>query len=175
MVDYYNSLSGDNLKFQDITDYYMEKFVNPVWQTDFYKLFLDTNFWKTVKIIDGAQEYVNQLIKDDFRVIFVTSTEPYNFYKKSKWLMRTFPNIDLRDSLISIKDKQLLSYLDILIDDYPKNLIDKKDNYGNLLKAKYKKILFDLDGQYMWTKTFGYDNEDSFRAFNWDDVYNIVT
>ena len=68
----------------------------------------------------------------------------------------------------------MLSYLDILVDDYPKNLLDKTDGYGNLLTADYKKILFDLDGQYMWTKNFKCDNRDSFRAFNWNDVYDIV-
>ena len=57
--------------------------------------------------------------------------------------------INMKDSLVSLKDKQLMSaYVDVLIDDYPKNLEDIVDDYGNSLKANYKKIIFDYDEMY---------------------------
>lgn len=175
MVSYYNQLANDNLTLVDIKQYYIEEFVKPEWKEEFYKLFLHTEFWKTVNIIENAQKYINQLIEDDFRIIFITSTEPYNYYKKSKWLARMFPNINLRDSLISIKDKQITSaYVDTLIDDYPNNLIDRYDDYGNYLIADYKKIIFDYNGEYMWTKDFKCDNINSFRANNWYDAYCCI-
>ena len=175
MIDYYNSLSGDNLTLLDIKNYYIEEYVKPEWKKDFHKLFLDNKFWKTVKVINDAQKYVDKLIDNDYRIVLVTSTEPYNFYKKSRWLSRMFPKINLRDNLISCKDKQLMSsYIDILIDDYPKNLQNKYDNYGNYLTADYIKIMFDHNGQYAWTKEFKCNNVDSFRVHNWQETYDLI-
>ena len=176
MIEYYNKLANDNLTIADINNYYIEEFVKTEWKDNFYKLFLDTKFWKTVTIIKDAQKYIHKLIEDDYRIIFITSTEPYNYYKKSNWLSRMFPNINLRDSLVSIKDKQMMSAnIDFLIDDYPKNLENIYDNYGNYLTANYKKIIFDYNGQYMWTKNFKCDNVNSFRATNWCEVYKIIS
>lgn len=175
MIDYYNKLSGDNLKIQYIKSCYIEDYVLPEWKENFYKLFLDKEFWKTVSVIEDSQKYINKLIEDGFRIIFITSTEPYNYYKKSKWLKRLFPNINLRDSLVSIKDKQLMSgCIDFLIDDSPFNLENKFDNYGNYLVAKYKKIIFNYNNTYNWTKNFECDNTNSFMALNWKQVYEII-
>lgn len=175
VINYYNNLSGDTLKLSDIKEYYIENFVLPEWKDKFHKLFLEKNFWKTVTILDECQYYINKLIEDDFRVVFITSTEPYNYYKKSNWLHKMFAKINLKDSLVSLKDKQLMSaYVDVLIDDYPKNLEDTIDDYGNSLKANYKKIIFDYNGQYTWTKKFECNNIDTFRATNWEEVYKII-
>ena len=175
IIDYYNKLSGDNLKLSDINEYYIENFVLPEWKDKFHKLFMDKKFWKTVNIIEDCQYYINKLIENGYRIVFITSTEPYNYYKKSKWLSRMFPNIDLRDSLISIKDKQLMStYIDYLVDDYNKNLEDKFDNYGNFLEAKYRKIIFNCNDTYNWTKNFVCDGVNSFMALNWKQVYEII-
>lgn len=175
MINYYNKLSGDNLTLLDIKNYYIEEQVLPEWKKDFHKLFLDTKFWKTTIVIEDSQKYINKLIDNNYRIIFATSAEPYNFYKKSSWLKKIFPNINLRDSLVSIKDKQLLSNsIDLMIDDYPKNLENKYDDYGNYLIADYNKIIFDYNGEYTWTKNFECNNINTFRATNWEEIYKII-
>lgn len=174
VLDHYNELANDNLVLTDVSNYYIEKFVKDEFKKDFYKIFLEPAMWKRIQLIPDSDTIINKLLSEDYRIIFVTSTEPYNFFKKSEWLGRIFPDFDLRSNLISIKDKQLISQIDLLIDDYPKNLQDKVDDYGNLMIANYKKILFDFDGQYMWTKDFQEDNVNSFRSYNWNDVYHVV-
>ena len=50
--------------------------------------------------------------------------------------------------------------IDILIDDYEKNLID----------GKYQKILF----SYPWNKNFNNSEYGIYRAKNWEEIYDIV-
>jgi len=175
VLKYYNKRADDNLTTEDIKTYYIEDYVKPNWKDGFYNIFLNKTIWKNINEIKDCRKYINKLIENDYRIIFVTSTEPYNYYKKSKWLSKLFPNINIRDSLICIKDKQLLSgNIDILIDDCPKNLSDIIDNYGNKLTANYKKIIFDYEGKYGWTKSFKVDNVDKFKAYSWEDVYKKI-
>lgn len=174
VINYYNKLANDNLSLSDVKSYYAEKYVKDWWKDKFYKLFLDSNVWKSIAVIDGCKEVIDKLYDEDYRIIFVTSTEPYNAYKKTNWLSRLFPQIDMRDSFISIKDKQLLSNIDLLFDDYPENLANKIDKYGNRLFAKYKKVNFTNGGTYLWTQDFQCDGFDSFKANTWNEFYDIV-
>ena len=175
VLKYYNKRADDNLTTEDIKTYYIEDYVKPNWKDGFYNIFLNKTIWKNINEIKDCRKYINKLIENDYRIIFVTSTEPYNYYKKSKWLSKLFPNINIRDSLICIKDKQLLSSnIVVLIDDCPKNLSDIIDNYGNKLTANYKKIIFDYEGKYGWTKSFKVDNVDKFKAYSWEDVYKKI-
>ena len=129
----YNQDSGDNLQISQITEYYVENFVKPEFKEDFYKYYTDKRVWKLVKIDEVAKEFITKLDSERHEIYFVTSTEPENLFKKAGWLQRHFPSIDIRKRLIRCYNKQLLSGLDILVDDYDKNLIG----------GSYKKILID--------------------------------
>lgn len=158
----YNEDSGDNLKVEDITNYYIENFVKEEYKKDFHKYFVDKRVWKQVEIDREAKEYIAKLNSDGHIIYFVTSTEPENISKKASWLQREFPDINIRKRLIRCYDKQLLFGLDILIDDYDKNLID-----GN-----YLRVLFDKP----WNQNLKeYDNIHQFyRMTNWCNIYEII-
>lgn len=157
----YNEDSGDNLKVENITDYYIENFVKEEYKKDFYKYFTDKRVWKQVEINQEAKEYITKLNSDGHTIYFVTSTEPENIYKKANWLQREFPDINIRKRLIRCYDKQLLSGLNILIDDYDKNLMN----------GDYAKILLDKP----WNRNFENDDKyDFFRAIDWFIIYKVI-
>lgn len=156
----YNEDSGDNLKVEDITDYYMEKFVKEEFKKNFHKYFVDKRVWKQVEINKEAKEYISKLNSEGYTVYFVTSTEPENISKKASWLQREFPDINIRKRLIRCYNKQLLSGLDILVDDYSKNLVD-----GN-----YVKILLDKP----WNRDVDDCRCSIRRANNWKDIYILI-
>lgn len=157
----YNQDSGDCLFPIDITEYYVENFVLDKYKKDFYKYYLDKRVWKLVKVDEQAQRIIKLLHEKENEIYFVTSTEPENIYKKSKWLQRNFPFINIRKRLIRCYNKQLLSGLDVLIDDYDKNLIG-----GN-----YKKILINKP----WNQNIDDKFFSLFRVNNWEEIYNLLS
>ena len=119
VLEVYNEDWNDNLTINDIREYHIEKFVKPEARDDFYKYFTDKRVWKKIKPINV--EAVQWLI-DNTEFYFCTSTEPFNLYKKERWIKRNFTNIDTRKQLIRCHNKQLVK-ADILIDDCTKNLV----------------------------------------------------
>lgn len=158
VIKVYNEDSGDNLTLEDITDYYIEKFVKDNFKKDFLTYFIDKRVWKNISLIPDAVETVTKLHNEGHEIYFVTSTEPQNVIKKSGWLEKIFPMIDIRKRLIVCHRKTLLSGLDIMIDDYPKNLIG----------GDFKGILLD----YPWNKNC-YDST-IVRCKNWPEIYDAI-
>ena len=157
----YNQDSGDNLQISQITEYYVENFVKPEFKKDFYKYYTDKRVWKLVKMDISAKEYITKLDFDGNEVYFVTSTEPENLFKKSGWLQRNFPSINIRKRLIRCYNKQLLSGLDVLIDDYDKNLIG----------GTYKKILINKP----WNQNIDDRYFSINRVDNWKEIYELLS
>ena len=161
--------TGEHLEISNIKTYYIEKYVKEQYQKDFHKIFLDKRVWKQVELFKDCQLYISKLLELGHRIIFVTATDSLNFHKKFNFLQRHFPQINMRNNLICIKDKQLLK-VGILLDDYSKNLSNITDDYGFNITADYIKFCFD----YPWNQDFKCDNINSFRICNWEDFYNKV-
>ena len=157
----YNHDSGDNLSVFDITSYYVENFVKPEFKNNFYKYYTDKRVWKLVKINELAKEIIKKLDSEKHEIYFVTSTEPENLFKKSGWLQRHFPSIDIRKRLIRCYNKQLLSGLNVLVDDYEKNLIG----------GSYKKILINKP----WNQNIDDRYFSINRVENWKDIYDLLS
>ena len=160
VLSVYNEDAEDNLKVENIKSYYIENFVKSEFKENFYSYFLNKRVWKRIKLINQCQEYVACLYRDGHTIIFVTSTEPENLKKKANWLKRNFPYINIRKALFSCPKKQYMSGIDILIDDAAHNLEG----------AKYKGIILD----YPWNQDFVTDNNQFFRARNWEEIYNTI-
>ena len=135
----YNEDVGDNLTVDDIKDYYIEKYVKPETRETFYEYFTDKRVWKRIKLIDNCVDIIKEFYNSGHDIYFVTSTEAENVYKKSKWLQRNFPFLNIRKRLICIHNKKLLEGLDVLVDDY----------LGNLVGSKYHKIVLTIHGTEM--------------------------
>lgn len=119
VLEVYNEEWDDNLKIENITQYYMDTFVKEPAKKTFYHYFYNKDVWKKIKSNPDAKKYINLLREQGHRVLLCTATEPYNVYKKSQWCFREY-GFDPRKEFFSCPDKTLLR-ADILIDDYPKN------------------------------------------------------
>ena len=151
--------TGEHLEISDIKTYYIENFVGEKYQNDFHKIFLDKKVWKSIKLIPNCVKYIEMLNNDGHEIYFVTKTESANIHKKEMWLKRNFPFINVRKRLICIPNKQLLSGLDILVDDC----------LDNLIGGDYNKVVLD----YPWNRSV--DNKEGIlRCSNWEEIYNTV-
>lgn len=120
VLSVYNEEADDNLKVSDITKYNIENFVKPQYKEGFYKIFLNKEVWRRIKVMPDCQKYILKLFNDGHRILFITKTEPYNFYKKTKWLEKLFPYLEIRKCFFCCPDKTLMK-VDVLIDDCVKN------------------------------------------------------
>lgn len=160
VLSVYNEDSGDNLKPEDIKSYYIDEYVKPAYKDNFKNYFVDRRVWKKIKLIKDCQKYIAHLYRDGHTIIFITSTEPENLKKKANWLKRNFPYLDIRKSLFACPKKQYMAGIDILIDDYEKNLVD----------GKYHKILVSAP----WNESFDNNAHGIYRAKSWAEIYEIV-
>ena len=151
--------TGENLSIEDIKSYSIEKYVSKEYRKDFYKIFLDKRVWKRIELIDGCVKYIEMLSKEH-DIYFVTSTELTNLVKKEKYLQRNFPFLNIRKKIIGIHNKQLLSGLDVLIDDCLENLIG----------GDYKKIVLD----YAWNRDIDDKENGLVRCKSWEEIYKVI-
>ncbi len=159
VLNYVNQKIGTNLCIKDIKEYYMERFIPEEHKHLILQAFHDKEMWKNVSLFPTAKYYIDKLTNEGYDIYFVTATTFANIDKKSSFLKRNFPRININDKLINIKYKQLLN-LDIMIDDFLENLIGERTYYSICL-------------DYAWNQT----NEliPCFsRATGWNDIYNKV-
>ena len=129
----YNEDSGDDLQIRDITCYEMERFVKPEYRSTFRKYFSDKRVWDNIEVLDGCISTLEKYHSLGHDIFIVTSTYPANVPMKAEWLQKVLPFLDVNKQFICIHRKQLLSGLDVLIDDCHANL-----DYG-----EYRRILLD--------------------------------
>lgn len=159
LCEQFNAYTGDNFTLEDIKTYCIEDWVKPQYKSLIPALFHDANMWKRIKQLPYCKEVLERLVKEGHEIYYATSTTTKNLKKKKAWLQRNFPFINAEESLIRIRNKQLLN-VDIMIDDCADYLID----------SKYKGILLD----YTWNRSLVCDKTNTFRAYDWIDVYNII-
>ena len=148
--------TGERLTLDDITSYYIENHVLEEYRDDFHLIFLKKEMWKRAKVIPNCVEVIRRLHDKGHQIYFVTSTEAKNVAKKSSFLQRTFPFLDIRKRLITTHCKQMIN-VDILIDDYEMNLVD----------GSYFGILMN----YPWNSNFDDASDDKiYRVFDWLQV-----
>ena len=163
ILEFINERLPVNLKMEDITSYCIEDAL-----PDQYKWIVDMGFrsaemWKKVKFYDGVAEVVDRLYNEGHELYFVTSSLPQNLRKKINHLARNLhiPKDYVEQHTINIQRKQLLN-LDIMIDDALYQLVGDR---------AYKSICIDKP----YNQTDDWLIPDFYRAYNWQDVYKIIT
>lgn len=159
VLKYINERAGTNLELSDITNYFIEDFLPDEHRHLVSQAFHDKEMWRTVTLLPDVKECVERLQQLGNEIYFVTATTFANINKKSSFLRKHFPQINIDDRLINIRNKQLLR-LDILIDDYLENLLYDRTYYS---------VAFD----YPWNQT---DKPLPMftRAKNWNEVVQKV-
>ena len=152
--------TGEKLTLDDIKGYYIENYVGDDYKDDFHLIFLKKEMWKRAKVLPHCVEVIKRLHDKGHQIYFVTSTEAKNVAKKSSFLQRTFPFLNIRKRLITTHNKQMIN-VDILIDDYEMNLVN----------GSYFGILMN----YSWNSNFddaSYDN--IYRVFDWTQIEPMI-
>ena len=160
VLDQHYADTGERLSLNDIKSYYIEDYVGDDYKDDFYLIFFKKEMWKRVKVLPNCVEVIKRLYDKGNEIWFITACDPENVSKKASFLQRTFPFLDIRNCLITTRCKQLVN-VDIMIDDYEKNLVN----------SNYYGILLD----YSWNRNFDeaeYDN--IYRVFDWLQVEPMI-
>lgn len=93
-----------------------------------------------------------------YDIYIITATYPQNAKVKIDWLIKNYPAIDIKNIIIT-HNKQMID-VDLLVDDYEKNLIG-----GN-----YSKILLD----YPWNRNINDKEYGILRVRNWNEIYKGI-
>lgn len=149
-IKIYNRDYNDNAKVKDVTNWDIGRVVKPEAKQAIYEYSNHGEIYRTAQPMAGALEGIERLRKNDFRIIYVTASNPENV--KFEWLTN-YGFLDDKKNFVSAYDKSLI------IADY---LVD--DKYENVLEFKGKGILFNRP----WNKSHVFLN----RVANWDDIAN---
>lgn len=168
IINVYNKDYNDNLSVADITTYNMRQFFKNVSQDKFYDYFTDKRVWDNIKVLENCVTTLKKYYDLGCEIYIITATAPQNISNKAAWLQEQLPFLNMYDSLIAIKNKQMLSGdIDILIDDCVDNLVG----------GYYHKILFDYPCNRLGFES--YENNahmlhQRYRCRNWNDIDKAI-
>lgn len=154
-----NEKYGTNMQDKDITEWHMTSFFPSLTTEQVLEPLHLESFWKTVKPMPDAIEYVKKLVDDGFQVYICTSTDYRNIRAKYEYVIQKhFPFIKWNHIIIA-NDKQMING-DFLVD----------DGVHNLEGGTYKKVLFTAPHN----KNYDAEANGMFRANNWREIYDFI-
>ena len=128
---------------------------------------MDKRVWDNIKVLENCVATLKKYHDLGCEIYIVTATAPQNISSKSAWLQEQLPFLNMYDSLIVIKNKQMLGRgIDILIDDCVDNLVD----------GYYHKILFDYPWNRHGFESYGniHTLYQKYRCKNWNDIDKAI-
>jgi 5'(3')-deoxyribonucleotidase len=130
LIPLYDSKYGQNLRFEDLLQYDISPYLVPECKNIFAE-FIDDDFILRMKIDPIVKQVIDYLIRTH-DVVFPTAGYPSTMEARDRWFFENIEGYKTK-MLIMCSEKQLLN-LDILGDDYEKNLIG--GDYLGLLLTK---------------------------------------
>jgi 5'(3')-deoxyribonucleotidase len=159
LVEVLNERHGLKVKTDDIREWDLTKAFPSLAPRDIFAPTYEEDFWKRVKPLPGAVDYLRRMTDDGHSVVIVTASAPESVPLKIKLcLRRHFPFIK-RENIIIASRKQLIKG-DIMIDDAPHNLIGG-DYLRVLMQANHNR---DYDAA----------SNGMVRVDGWDGAYRMV-
>lgn len=147
----YNRDYQDNLQVDQITDWDITKFTKP--GSHIYRYLDDPDFYDSIAPGPATAKILTAIRGLGHRAILVTSATPGSMGQKYKWAMR-HGLIQSTKDYVETGDKSLIC-ADVLLDDYPGNLINFKgrgvlfDQPWNQDEQNYLRV-YSLVGFYTW-------------------------
>ena len=149
---------GTNVKWNDITEWDMEKFFPNLTKKQIHSPIYKDGFWDCITPMTGANEFIDNILSDGHELYIVTATNYQTCGAKIEKLLEMFPMLKWENFIIAT-NKQIING-DILLDDAPQNLID----------GSYQKILFDRPHNHNFDeRRYGIN-----RVFTLDEAYKEV-
>lgn len=159
-VHYVNRRFGTDTDPETLRDWDVSKGFPTLTREQVYGVTFEEDFWRTVKPIDKACEYLKKLIDDGNRVYIVTCAAYETLrVKMEEVLFRYFPFIEWKDVIIASRKQMIRA--DILIDDGIHNHID--GDYLRLLYTAPHNREYDAEANGM------------IRVNGWEEIYRIIT
>lgn len=156
-VEILNERYGTSVRTEDVTEWNISPFFPELSRDSVYSILNDDELWARVTPFEGCAEALTKLKDAGHTICVVTATNPRRCNAKIDRMLKLFPMIDKNDVIIT-HHKQMVKG-DILIDDYP----------PNLLGGEYAGVLFDAPHN----RSF---NTGSIikRVHGWDEVVKYV-
>lgn len=157
----YNRDWDDHLSPGDVTAWEIDQFVKPACGKRIYDYLRDPFLYDSVAVVPGALEGLRAIRDMGHRLVFLTAANEDMVRPKARWLMRhrivrgTHAGMK---NVVFAQDKSLVMG-DVLIDDYPVNL---------LASSARVKILWDAPHNRSW------DNGGLVRVHAWDKVVATI-
>lgn len=162
-LSWLNGHYGTAYKPEDITEWDIASYFPTLSRDEVFAPLHNSLFWeKYVKMKPDAAKYIKMLFDEGFNIYIVTSATPESLLYKWEYIISEHLPFLTHKNIIMCSNKQLLSNLDILID----------DGIHNLVGGKYTKILLDaphnrqseeIDRQYGLN-----------RLHDWKEIYETV-
>lgn len=134
-LEYYNRLTNENIKIEDIKTYEIKEYVK--YPELLPKILEMDDFWDNVNLYDGVYDSLNDLINLDVKFKIVTST----YYKiapmKFKRLFELLPMLRTDDIIISYNKSVIKSWF--VVDDYYKNFSNDLNTTNIMIRQPYNK------------------------------------
>lgn len=123
-LGWYNRDWNDKLKYEQIVDWDIAKFVKPECGKKFYDYFSNPDIYNCVEEIQDSKECIQTLRGYGYKIIYLTSGF---FPAKAKWLYNhgylTSKSWEYATDIVVTTDKSLIK-ADLLIDDGYHNIVD---------------------------------------------------
>lgn len=162
ILERYNKKYNDTLRFDDITEYEIKKFLKPECENIFDEFCTD-EFLYSLDVQPKAKEVIEELL-EKYNFYFVSSKFPEHVKITDDWLKHHFNGYDC-SKLITCRNKSLV-HGDILIDDCIGNFAT--DN-NKVRPVKYN-FIFDKP----WNRTCIEDNVRTFRVHGWEEISELI-
>lgn len=134
-LEWYNILYLDNIKYKQITEYSFFDITTKATKKEMYDILHTPEFWNYVKPFKDSYSALKKF-NNEFELYIVTKTSYKTPSKKFDNFFNYFPFLSEKQ-LVNTSNKSLLN-IDVLIDDYVKNL-GNNTKYNFLINTPYNK------------------------------------
>lgn len=152
-IKYYNTIFGDNLKFEDIKSWNIIEYVKPEAKEYMLNILNLHKFYRDLSVVEDSQRVLESLSRE-YDIFIVT--DPFtrmSFKSKYDWLGEHFPFIPNKNYVFT--GNKSIIHADYLIDDGVHNL-EVFTGYGLLFESPYS----EEEGRF-------------FKVKNWQDIEHL--
>lgn len=155
-VTWLNNKYGTHVDINEMTKWEVGYYFPTLTSDQVYEPLLTDSFWDTVTPKEDAIIWLKKLYDEGFTIYICTNSHYHSLrVKLDNVLFKYFPFIE-KNKVITIANKQLLK-LDVLVDDY----------YKNLINGSYTGILYHT----AHSRTINHEEMGLIKVFNWEQVY----
>lgn len=155
-----NEKYGTAVPYDSINSWDMTVHFPMLTRDQIFSILREEDFWRRVKPIDGASEYLQKLIADGHTVLIVTSSHQDTVAPKMNLVLYKYFSFFTYKNVIIANQKDYIDG-DILVDDGVHNHTRKR--IANILMTANHNRSYDAEAHGL------------IRADNWKDIYAIIT